>query len=80
MTDDMWHIATYLRLLDDPIYNRLFFSNRAACYTKLMEFGLAMQDCDKCIEINPMFVKGYLRKAAVLKIDKPQVSSLFYTM
>ena len=38
-----------------------------------MEFGLAMQDCDKCIELNPMFIKGYLRKAAVLKIDKPQV-------
>lgn len=48
------------------------YSNRAACYTKLMEFGLAMQDCDTCIKLAPTFIKGYLRKAAVLKIDKPQ--------
>lgn len=54
------------------------YSNRAACYTKLMEFGLAMQDCDKCIELNPMFIKGYLRKAAVLKIDKPQEAKAVY--
>merc|ERR1719318_1539308 len=54
------------------------YSNRAACYTKLMEFGLAMQDCDKCIELNPTFIKGYLRKAAVLKIDKPAEAKAVY--
>ena len=45
-----------------------------------MEFGLAMADCDKCIELNPMFIKGYLRKAAVLKIDKPAVSAITYQL
>jgi len=54
------------------------YSNRAACYTKLMEFGLAMQDCDKCIELNPTFIKGYLRKAAILRIDKPQEAKAVY--
>jgi len=54
------------------------YSNRAACYTKLMEFGLAMSDCDKCIELNPQFIKGYLRKAAVLKIDKPVEAKAVY--
>lgn len=48
------------------------FSNRAACYTKLLEFGLAMQDCDTCITLDPMFIKGYLRKAALLRIEQPQ--------
>lgn len=40
------------------------YSNRAACYTKLMEFSLAVKDCDKCIELDPDFIKGYLRKGA----------------
>lgn len=54
------------------------YSNRAACYTKLMEFGLAMEDCNKCIELNPTFIKGYLRKAALLKIDKPTEAKSVY--
>ncbi|KAF8563792.1 hypothetical protein P879_07784 [Paragonimus westermani] len=40
------------------------YSNRAACYTKLMEFPLALRDCNSCIEIDPGFIKGYLRKGA----------------
>jgi len=43
------------------------FSNRAACYTKLMSFDLALKDCDKCIEIDPAFLKAYLRKGKVLQ-------------
>jgi len=38
------------------------YSNRAACYTKLMEFIYCIDDCDKCIQLDPTFVKGYLRK------------------
>ncbi|CAH8664866.1 unnamed protein product [Dicrocoelium dendriticum] len=40
------------------------YSNRAACYTKLMEFHLAIKDCNTCIELDPNFIKGYLRKGA----------------
>ncbi|CAL8073121.1 unnamed protein product [Calicophoron daubneyi] len=40
------------------------YSNRAACYTKLMEFSLALKDCNTCIELDPSFIKGYLRKGA----------------
>jgi len=42
------------------------YSNRAACYTKLLEFRLAIKDCDACLKLNPDFVKGYLRKAGAL--------------
>jgi len=28
-----------------------------------MSFDLALKDCDKCIELEPTFVKAYLRKA-----------------
>ena len=43
------------------------YSNRAACYTKLMSFDLALKDCDKAIELDPKFIKAYLRKAMTLK-------------
>ncbi|XP_076442468.1 stress-induced-phosphoprotein 1-like [Babylonia areolata] len=38
------------------------YSNRAACYTKLMEFNLALKDSEECIRLDPKFIKGYLRK------------------
>jgi stress-induced-phosphoprotein 1 len=41
------------------------FSNRAAAYTKLAEFNLALDDCAECIRLAPDFVKGYLRKANI---------------
>jgi len=43
------------------------YSNRAACYTKLMSFDLALKDCDKCIELDSSFLKAYLRKGKVLQ-------------
>ena len=33
------------------------FSNRAACYQKLAEFGLALKDCEECIRLDPDFGK-----------------------
>jgi len=44
------------------------YSNRAACYTKLTAFDLALKDCDKSIELDPSFVKAYLRKGNALKV------------
>merc|ERR1711942_418861 len=41
------------------------FSNRAAAYSKLMEFNLALKDCDRCIELDPTFIKGHIRKGHV---------------
>ncbi|KAI9489839.1 hypothetical protein BDB00DRAFT_769834 [Zychaea mexicana] len=41
------------------------YSNRAVCYLKLMAVYEAEKDADKCIELDPSFVRGYIRKAAV---------------
>jgi len=46
--------------------NAVLYSNRAACYTKLMAFDQALADCETCIKKDPKFIKGYIRKGAAL--------------
>lgn len=41
------------------------YSNRAACYQKLMEWQLALKDAETAITMEPTFVKGWSRKAGV---------------
>lgn len=41
------------------------YSNRAACYTKLGALPEGLKDADKCIELDPSFVRGYARKGAI---------------
>jgi len=41
------------------------YTNRSLCYVKLMEWGRALEDADKAIELDPTFVKAYLRKGKV---------------
>ncbi|KAJ5028401.1 hypothetical protein J3E72DRAFT_212998 [Bipolaris maydis] len=47
------------RAPDDP----RGYSNRAACFIKLLEFPSAIQDCDEAIKRDPDFIRAYLRKA-----------------
>ncbi|XP_060529156.1 stress-induced-phosphoprotein 1 [Cylas formicarius] len=43
------------------------YSNRAACYTKLAAFDLGLRDCEKCVELDPKFIKGWIRKGHILQ-------------
>lgn len=47
------------RAPDDP----RGYSNRAACFIKLLSFPSAVQDCDEAIKRDPKFIRAYLRKA-----------------
>lgn len=42
------------------------YNNRAAAYTKLAALPEALKDADKAIEIDPKFVKAFIRKSMVL--------------
>lgn len=43
------------------------YSNRAACYTKLAAFDLGLKDCETCVELEPKFIKGWIRKGCILQ-------------
>lgn len=51
------------------------YSNRAACYQKLAEFHLAIKDCDKCVELDPTFAKGWIRKGLALLAMKDSIKA-----
>merc|ERR1712107_463230 len=55
--------------MGDPT-NAPFYSNRAAALMKLADFGYAFRDCEKCIELDPTFVKAYKRLASIHNLNK----------
>ncbi|ORX36911.1 chaperone [Kockovaella imperatae] len=44
--------------------NHVLFSNRSASKAGLRDYQGALEDAEKCIELNPDFSKGYARKGA----------------
>lgn len=42
------------------------YSNRAACFVKLLGFPSAVQDCDAAIAKDPKFIRAHIRKAQAL--------------
>ena len=41
--------------------NHILYSNRSASYMKLNSISKSLHDAEKCLELNPNFVKGYNR-------------------
>ena len=53
-----------------------FYSNRAGCYMKLMEFHRAQKDCEESLKLKPDFVKCWIRKGAVFEALKQHDNAL----
>ena len=58
--------ASYTKAIKAEPENHVFYSNRSQAFLKLSKVGKALDDADKCIALNPTFVKGYHRKASAL--------------
>mmetsp|Transcript_33349 Transcript_33349/g.87466 ORF Transcript_33349/g.87466 Transcript_33349/m.87466 type:complete len:337 (+) Transcript_33349:46-1056(+) len=51
----------------DSAFTSRIYSNRSMCYLKMYSLAQALQDAEKVIELDPAWIKGYLRKAAALE-------------
>jgi len=59
----------------DPT-NAALYSNRAGCYTKVMDWARALEDCEKALQIDPKFVKVFIRKAKIQHLLKQYKKAL----
>ncbi|CAD6334342.1 unnamed protein product [Miscanthus lutarioriparius] len=57
-------IELYSQAIELNSSNAVYFANRAFAHTKLEEYGSAVQDATKAIEIDPRYSKGYYRRGA----------------
>eukprot|EP01088_Endostelium_zonatum_P019005 TRINITY_DN635_c0_g1_i1.p1 TRINITY_DN635_c0_g1~~TRINITY_DN635_c0_g1_i1.p1 ORF type:complete len:584 (+),score=193.96 TRINITY_DN635_c0_g1_i1:81-1832(+) len=58
-------IGFYTEAIKRDPSKQVYYSNRAAAYTRVGEYKMAENDCDKCLELDPNFVKAYSRKGTV---------------
>ena len=45
--------------------SKAIYSNRCAAYIKLMEFPTGLKDAEKCLALDPAFVKAWARKGTI---------------
>jgi stress-induced-phosphoprotein 1 len=45
--------------------SKAIYSNRCAAYIKLMEWNYGLKDAEKCLQLDPTFVKAYYRKGTI---------------
>ncbi|MFS7939607.1 putative protein-serine/threonine phosphatase [Helianthus anomalus] len=64
-------IDLYIKAIELNGQNVVYWANRAYSHTKLEEYGSAIQDASRAIEIDPKYSKGYYRRgAAYLSMGK----------
>jgi tetratricopeptide (TPR) repeat protein len=50
---------------ESPTILAIYHSNRSNAYFKLKDYANAMEDAEKCMELNPSWFRGYIRKALI---------------
>jgi len=63
-------IKEYTEALRRDPKNVKIMSNRALCYTKLMDWQRALDECESILKIDSKFVKAYLRKGKIQHLLK----------
>ncbi|KAJ0488125.1 putative protein-serine/threonine phosphatase [Helianthus annuus] len=64
-------IDLYTKAIELNGQNYVYWANRAFSHTKLEEYGSAIQDASRAIDIDPKYSKGYSRRgAAYLSMGK----------
>ncbi len=48
--------------------DHIFYSNRAAAYINIGNFVDSLKDAAMCVELSPLWPKGYLRKCSALRL------------
>lgn len=56
-------VAAYSEMIKRAPEDPRGYSNRAAAFTKLLEFPSALDDCGMAIKKDPKFIRAYIRKA-----------------
>ncbi|KAH9108501.1 hypothetical protein AeMF1_016333 [Aphanomyces euteiches] len=69
-------IEKYTEAINLDPTNHVYYSNRSAAYSGQSLFAQAAQDGEKCVQLNPQFVKGYHRYALGLKGTKQYAKAL----
>ncbi|KAF7776116.1 hypothetical protein Agabi119p4_4509 [Agaricus bisporus var. burnettii] len=59
-------ITLFSKAIDLDPKNHVLYSNRSAANAGKKEYSVALDDAEKCIQCNPSWAKGYLRKGAAL--------------
>lgn len=57
-------IDLYSQSIELNSRNAVYWANRAFAHTKLEEYGSAIQDATKAVEVDPKYSKGYYRRGA----------------
>lgn len=57
-------IDLYSQSIELNSRNAVYWANRAFAHTKLEEYGSAIQDATKAVEVDPRYSKGYYRRGA----------------
>ncbi|WBW74576.1 serine/threonine protein phosphatase with TPR repeat [Schizosaccharomyces osmophilus] len=79
------HVPKAVELYSEAIkldsQNAILYSNRSFAYFKLEDYGLAIIDATKAIEIDPNFAKAYYRRASAhISLFQPKEAAKDYKM